>query len=373
MKKALLFLLGLVFAVVANAGPNGLKYFGAITYDGWYSGPSAGNLTRTWNTSNAGSVSCANGIPINMITGEFDSAIFDVSANNPQVSNPPLPLNCDWTYTDTYLQFAKTNNMAFQWYWTGTAPQTWWYYIDPSKVQAAWVDLLKQTAAHVGSQQIVYLNLINEVLTSGSMGPNSLIPNWCTGMGGTGSTGYDYVVTAYSLARQYLPSNFKLGINDAYNEGVNGYNYAAFNRLVSILYSRGLLDWIGLEGYNMQLNYTDEQVQQALAAYASNFPNLEIHITEFSPTCGGPDPASGPQQVANYWERFMINDFIPATNVTAVSGPWWPTSNGSAGPFNGAYCNAYLIDDRSNPPAASPTLVWLQGYIPGILGGASQP
>jgi endo-1,4-beta-xylanase len=192
-------------------------------------------------------------------------------------------------------------------------------------------------------------------------------------MGGAGSTGYDYVINAYSLARQYLPPNFKLGVNEAYVEGVNGYNYAAYLNLLNILYSRGLIDWIGLQGYNMQLNYTDSQVQQALATYATNYPNCEIHITEFSPTCGGPDPGYGPQQVADYWQRFLINDFIPATNVTAVSGPWWPTSSRSAGPFSGTYGNAYLIDDQSNPPVASPTLTWLQGYIPGILGSARWP
>jgi hypothetical protein len=351
----------------AEAGGQ-LQYFGGTAFDGF--GSSTGDLNTVWNTPNAGSISWAGGIPINLITAEFDASPFDVFAGNPQTSNPPLPLAANWTYFDHYFNFAQQHNIALSWYWNGTSPQSWMWTIDQSNVRAAYIDMLKQAAAHIGTGQLVYLVLINEIITSRSMGA-SQIGNWYTGMGGAGSTGYDYVVNAYTLARQYLPSNFKLGVNEAYAEGINGSNYAAYQALIKQLNDRGLLDWIGLEGYNMQLNFTDAQVQQGLAGYASAFPDLPVHITEFTPTNGGPDPAGGTQQVLDYWQRFLINDFLPAPNVTAISGPWWPTKSGSHGVFNGAYANAYLIDDTGSPPTASPTLVWLRTYIPTVIANGN--
>ncbi len=68
-------------------------------------------------------------------------------------------------------------------------------------------------------------------------------PSYMNAIGGSGSTGWDWVIWAFEKARQYCP-NAKLLINE-YDVLSSTTNLANYISIINLLKARNLLDGIG--------------------------------------------------------------------------------------------------------------------------------
>jgi endo-1,4-beta-xylanase len=100
-------------------------------------------------------------------------------------------------------------------------------------------------------------------------------PNYANSIGGTGATGWDWVIWAYQKARQYCP-NAKLLINE-YDVLNNDGNLAKYIQIINLLKARSLIDGIGEQAHHFE--YTSmTQLQTNLNTLAAT--NLPIYISE---------------------------------------------------------------------------------------------
>ncbi len=71
-------------------------------------------------------------------------------------------------------------------------------------------------------------------------------------LGGTGSTGWDWVITSFQLARQYCP-NAKLLINEYGTENDPPVR-ATYKTIINLLKTRGLIDGIGIQAHHFNID-----------------------------------------------------------------------------------------------------------------------
>jgi len=169
-------------------------------------------------------------------------------------------------------------------------------------------------------------------------------------LGGDGSTGWDWVITSYTLARQYFP-NAKLLINEYGTENdSNARNQ--YKTIISLLKARGLIDGIGVQSHYFNLdNMTGSQMTTALNDYATL--GLDVYISEMDITGGGTD--SG--QLAKYQDLFpAIWNHASVKGITLwgyIVGQTWHTGTG-------------LVNSNGTE---RPAMTWLKGFVSGSGGG----
>jgi endo-1,4-beta-xylanase len=183
-------------------------------------------------------------------------------------------------------------------------------------------------------------------------------PSYRNALGGNGATGWDWVIRAFQLARQYWPYT-KLHLND-YGIINDGNATTQYLQIINLLRTRGLIDGIGVQGHRFEIE------SAALATMQNNLNSLAatglpIYITEFDlGNIGNSGTPSDSMQLALYQQRFALLWEHPGVKgITLwgyVQGVIWQTS-------------CYLI--RSNN-SERPALEWLRLYLraplpPGIV------
>jgi endo-1,4-beta-xylanase len=102
--------------------------------------------------------------------------------------------------------------------------------------------------------------------------------NYKKALGGNGTTGWDWVINAFKLARKYLP-NTKLLIND-YGIINDNSATASYLQIINLLKDRGLIDGIGVQGHRFEFESADTSViRKNLDKLAAT--GLPVYISEF--------------------------------------------------------------------------------------------
>ncbi len=121
----------------------------------------------------------------------------------------------DWTALDEAYNLAKRNNMPFQLHVLGWGSQqpTWIRTLPPADQLAAIQNWFAAVAQRY--PDIDLLEVANETLPNHNQPDNrkSDSGNYIQALGGTGTTGVDWVINLFRMARHYFP-NTKLMIND---------------------------------------------------------------------------------------------------------------------------------------------------------------
>ncbi len=178
--------------------------------------------------------------------------------------------------------------------------------------------------------------------------PFHAVPSYANGLGGNGSTGWDWVVTAFRLARQYFFPGVKLTLNEY---SILHDNTATSNllRLVDTLRVRGLIDAIGIQGHSFEFKgsgYTHPPNVIKANLQRLTATGVPVYITEFDIN----DPNDS-LQLHYYQQYFPI--FWEEPGVKGIT--FWGYMQGDMWQVNG-----YLI--RSNG-TERPALQWLRKYI----------
>ena len=287
----------------------------------------------------------------------------------------------NWTALDNAMAICRANHLHFIWYcgfqqWAEGQNFPANYGITGVSVKTMFTNLISQAAARYPDLATYCLfNYENEGIFGNGGG------NWESAFGGAGSTGVDWIINTGKVIRQYVP-NAKIGINDYKYEVPDGVYMSEYNQnsiantalaRIPALVSAGVLDWIGMEGYGLEV-----QTSADLTAGLNNVgaKGVKVIYTEFSPgsywwfwlagtstdpaqnadatwSDGGTSPGGSHQsnQIAAWKRLFTLLATNP--NCIGITGPWVGNPAGGSPIFSGG------SDD--------PTMTWIKSYIPTIL------
>jgi endo-1,4-beta-xylanase len=335
---AMLLLLGAVFfvwrATNVNAGLAKTKFLGNIIAN---SVPS--NFATYWNQ-----VTPENG-------GKWGSV----------QSSPGSTYN--WSACDTAYNYARSNNMPFKFHclvWGSQQPSG---VSSASQVQT-WINAAGARYAS-GTQ---FVDVVNE--------PLHAVPSYSNIIGGSGSTGWDWIVWSFQQARTAFP-NSKLLINEY---GIISDPSAAsrYVSIINILKGKGLIDGIGIQCHCFNMDtVSTSTMNSVLSTLAAT--GLPIYVSELDMT--GDDQT----QLARYREKFPVLWEHPSVQGITLWGyiqgqtwrdqTWLITSSGAERPalqwlkqYFGGTTTATPTVRPTPTPTARPTATPVRTATPVISG-----
>jgi endo-1,4-beta-xylanase len=168
----------------------------------------------------------------------------------------------NWSQADEAYALAKSHGFVFKWHtlvWGNQQPN--WIAALPPEEQLAEI---KEWYAAIAERypQIDQIDVVNE--------PLHAPPSYKAALGGDGATGWDWIITAFTMARQYFP-NAKLLIND-YSITNDGNATTRYLQIIQLLQDRGLIDGIG------------DQVHAFSTTEAAPMPNHRANLDRLAAT-----------------------------------------------------------------------------------------
>ncbi len=254
-----------------------------------------------------------------------------------------------WSGLDAAYNEAVNNHLVFKDHnliWGAQQP-TWISSLDSAQQES----ILEQWIRKVGQRypKMDMIDVVNEPIHTPPNGTNGNA-NYIQALGGAGATGWDWVIWAYTKAREYMPTNTKLLINE-YGLLNSTSTTATYVQIINLLKARNLIDGIGVQSHRFTIESADTNtIKSCLGQLAAT--GLPIYISEMDlgnlNDSGTPNDAT---QLQLYQKYFPILWQYPAVKgVTIwgyVQGLTWNTTT-------------YLV--RSDG-TARPALLWMANYI----------
>ncbi len=259
----------------------------------------------------------------------------------------------NWSQLDNAYALAKDNGFPFKLHvliWGNQQPS--WIESLPSDEQLAeiieWMDTL---AARY--PDIDYVEVVNEPLHDPPFGAGN--GNYLTALGGTGSTGWDWIVKSFELARERFP-NAKLLLND-YGIINDASKINTYLKIVNILKGKNLIDQLGIQCHAFNVNdLAAETITSNLNLLGS--AGIPIYVTELDI-----DGETDDKQLERYKRVFPAlweNEHVKGITLWGFRSGMWRTAE-----------KAYLIN--TDGTTERPALQWLREYvyytIPGNITG----
>lgn len=221
--------------------------------------------------------------------------------------------------------------------------------------QPAWVAGLDSAEQHAEIEEwfsavanrypgIKQVEVVNEPLHQPP--DNSHEGGYIGALGGTGKTGYDWIIEAFRMARAVFSDTTMLMINE-YNIMNSTTNTDEYLKIIKLLQADTLIDAIGFQGHGFSHDATNATILRNIDTLAST--GLPIYVTELDI-----DGLTDLQQVHGYMNLFPLFWEHPAIKGITLWGfrpGMWRTDQG-----------AYLIDISGNE---RPAMTWLRAYLKG--------
>jgi len=250
----------------------------------------------------------------------------------------------NWTELDAAYKLAKDNNFPFRMHvlvWGNQQPA--WIESLPANEQ---LEEIKEWMAAVAERYpaLDFVEVVNEPINDPPATVGNGGGNYIGALGGTGTTQYDWILTAFRLARGYFP-NSKLMINE-YNILNNTSNLTKYSQIIDLLKGGNLIDAIGVQGHAFSTKGTP-------AATITNNLNvlgakgLPVYITELD--IDGPTDNA---QLLEYQRVFPLlweNPAVQGITLWGYRPGLWRNAEG-----------AYLITANNSE---RPALTWLREYV----------
>ena len=173
--------------------------------------------------------------------------------------------------------------------------------------------------------------------------------NYKRALGGNGTTGYDWVIKSFELARKYCAPKVKLILNDY---GIINDNSATSQYLtvINLLKARNLIDGIGVQGHRFELmNKDTANLRYNLDRLAAT--GLPVYISEFDLGVDNNSTYNPTIQLSEYRRIFPV-----LWNHPGVKGiTFWGYIQGQMWQVN----TFILYADGSE----TPSFTWLRNYL----------
>jgi GH35 family endo-1,4-beta-xylanase len=242
----------------------------------------------------------------------------------------------NWTDLDTAYNFAKSNNLPFKMHnlvW-GSQQPAWITSLSAADQLAAVDNWMAAVAARYPALDMI--DVVNE--------PLHTPPPYAAALGGSGATGWDWVVTAFQMARQHFP-NSQLLVND-YSTLMLSSTTQQYVGLVNLLNSQGLLDGIGEQGHFYERSPDLSTLQTNLSSLTAI--GLPVYISELDLNLS--NDAQQAQRMSQIFPLFWSNPaVVGVTHWGYLQGNMWQP-------------DAYLIRTDGS---LRPSLTWIECYKAG--------
>lgn len=247
----------------------------------------------------------------------------------------------NWTALDAAYKHAKDNGYKFKLHtlvWGSQYP-AWITSLSATELREEIEEWMTALAARY--PDVWAIDVVNEPTKT------PMPDNYKTALGGNGTTGWDWVITSFQLARQKFP-NAKLHLNEygTENDATARNQYLG---IVNLLKDRGLIDGIGIQAHAFNLDHMNAaQMKTALDAYAAT--GLDLFVTELD-IRGIGTTYSEANQSSKYQELFPTIWTHPAIKGVTL----WGYIEGQTWMANSGILNA----DGSERAA----MTWLKSYM----------
>jgi len=248
----------------------------------------------------------------------------------------------NWGTLDAIYNYAKQKGFPFKFHtlvW-GSQQPSWISSLSTSEQLAEIEEWFSNVAARYPN--IDMIDVVNE--------PLHAPPDYRNALGGDGSTGWDWVIKAFQMARKYFPNSILL-VND-YGIITDPSAAQRYTNLIMILKNRGLVDGIGIQCHYFNLDSGNTNTMKQVLSILSS-TGLPIYVSELDIT--GDDQT----QLQRYKEKFPILWEHP--NVKGIT--LWGYVQGTTW-----VSDSYLLrSDGTERPA----LTWLMQYVKGSSSSSS--
>jgi endo-1,4-beta-xylanase len=249
----------------------------------------------------------------------------------------------NWNDMDAAYAVAKENGFPIHMHvlvWGGQQPT--WIETLPAAEQ---LEEIHEWFAAVAARypDLDFVEVVNEPLHQRPDQPGS--GNYAGALGGTGATGWDWVINAFRMARSYFP-NSKLLIND-YSITNTPSSTQTYKTIIELLQAENLIDGIGVQGHAFSTTPNIPMSTHLASLDSLATTGLPIYVTEFDV-----DGPTDEVQLADYQRIFPVFWEHPAVQGITLWGfrpGMWRTPQG-----------AYLVLENG---AERPAMKWLQAYV----------
>jgi endo-1,4-beta-xylanase len=256
----------------------------------------------------------------------------------------------DWTALDEAHQFAKEHGFPFHMHvlvWGNQQPE-WIKHLPIAEQRTAIEHWFDAVAARY--QDLDFLEVVNEPLHDPPDKDDAGGGNYIAALGGSGATGWDWVLESFRMARARFP-NARLLIND-YSITNDADATRRYREIIDLLHKENLVDGIGVQGHAFATKPDVPMSMHRANLGVLAATGLPIYVTELDI-----DGATDAQQLKDFQRVFPVFWEHPAVRGITLWGfrpGMWRTKQG-----------AYLVrKDGSERPA----LNWLRGYVRGVAG-----
>src|SRR6187399_3621539 len=176
---------------------------------------------------------------------------------------------------------------------------------------------------------------------------------WKAALGGDGSTGWDWVITAFQIARNNCP-NAKLLINEYGTENDPPVR-ATYKNIINLLKTRNLIDGIGIQAHYFNI---DNMNRAAVTSMLDDYATLGLDVFASELDIVGPGGDAG--QLAKYQDvfpGFWEHNAVKGVTIWGyIVGQTWRDGTG-------------IVNSNGTERQA---MTWLKSYVAGTGGGDTQ-
>ncbi|MDP4181643.1 MAG: endo-1,4-beta-xylanase, partial [Bacillota bacterium] len=246
--------------------------------------------------------------------------------------------NMSWGNAQTIYNYAKSNGIPFKFHtlvWGSQYP-SWITSLSEADQKAEVLEWIQ--AAGKNFPKSDFVDVVNEPLHSPAPFRNAI--------GGSGSTGWDWIVWSFEQARAAFP-NSKLLINDY---GIIGDTNAANNyvKIINILKGKGLIDGIGIQCHQFNMDTVSVSTMKSVLNILGA-TGLPIYVSELDMT--GADDTT---QLNRYKEKFPVLYESPYVKGVTLWGYQYKAT---------WIDNTWLMNSSGGERSA---LTWLKDYLANV-------
>lgn len=259
----------------------------------------------------------------------------------------------DWSGLDEAYGLAKSRGLPIHMHvlvWGNQQPA--WIEDLPPQEQ---LDEIREWFAAVAARypQLDFVEVVNEPLHDPPNQRGTGGGHYIEALGGSGKTGWDWVINAFRMARSYFP-HAKLLIND-YDITNDRATTQRYKQIVELLQAERLIDAIGVQGHAFSTGAKIPMATHVTNLDALAATGLPIYVTELD--IDGPTDEIQLQDYRRIFPVFWEHPAVRGITLWGFRSPVWRDAQG-----------AYLVrKDGMERPA----LGWLRQYVRDHAGCSS--